>query len=166
MGVIHMQMYGSMTVQCSSFRQIAIARYEHIQQDSGNMSNASTAATTQSTMDEFESLLPMDRDDFEAQVLPNETEERRHRRYPSHPPCSISKIKCGCQGHRRISSHTSEGRPPRHPGRRISKFDADEWHIHVVYNHDEYRNEKFPTEILTRFERKRSTYSSSESHSL
>lgn len=59
-------------------------------------------------------------------------------------------------GRRQISSYVSESRPPRHPRRRISKYEKLNTSINSR-DLDDYRNEKFPAEILARMEREYSS---------
>ena len=103
------------------------------------------------------------RDDSDAQTPPSEMQERRHRRHPSYPP--FVPPTCNNSG---LSSTASEGRPPKHPDSPICN-EAFE-HISdslkrkippVVYtrNLDEYRNEKYPAEILSKIKESSTTSS-------
>ena len=103
------------------------------------------------------------RDDSDAQTPPSEMQERRHRRHPSYPP--FVPPACNNSG---LSSTASEGRPPKHPDSPICNEALE--HISdslkqkippVIYtcNIEDYRNEKYPTEILSKIKESSTTSS-------
>ena len=101
------------------------------------------------------------RDDSDAHTPPSEMQERRHRRHPSYPP--FVPPTCNNSG---LSSTASEGRPPKHPDSPICNEALE--HISdslkqkippVIYtcNIEDYRNEKYPAEILSKIKENSTT---------
>mmetsp|Transcript_984 Transcript_984/g.1996 ORF Transcript_984/g.1996 Transcript_984/m.1996 type:complete len:212 (-) Transcript_984:78-713(-) len=81
------------------------------------------------------------------------------RRHFSHQPCLPTR-----KAHQRHvpSRHSQEGRPPRHPGTNITKYnEMNASNILItptvyVCDLDMFINEKFPAELITKFDRKNS----------
>ena len=120
----------------------------HSHQDEGR--GGELFAETGKSMIESKPLMSDSYDDTAAATLP--VNAPAHRRYPSPP--QIVPIKRLGAGYCRTSSHASEGRPPRSPDRSII-LNLDESNTPSVFvrNLDDYRNQKFPAEILARIER-------------
>ncbi|KAL7553424.1 hypothetical protein ACHAWF_016708 [Thalassiosira exigua] len=139
MGVMHMQMYGSISGMTSSKKNNGVGTII-----------ADTAVHGVSGECEADEHTRM--------------RGRRHRRQPTHPLLALDTIKRESNEHRRIKSLSPEGRPPRHPCIRISESETDvrvRKQQPVVYSRelflDEYKNEKFPFEIIARKRRPRAT---------
>ena len=75
------------------------------------------------------------------------------RRHFSHRSCSPKNKLLDEHQHRTSSHHASEGRPPRHPDSKISKYEESNAPAVYIRDLDIFRNEKFPTESIARFER-------------
>ena len=153
MGVIHMQMYtySSSRANCPRSNQVSI------EQENSNLDATmaqrrnkphpfSTEAHLKSEI-RLEAIMAYEKNEAEQKLV-----VRRHWRYPSHPPPTPSKNECRSRCHRRVLSHASEGRPPRHPGSQITVCDEVNWNNRAVFgcDLDDYQNERFPFEMLSR----------------